>query len=75
LAGAAATLAFFVVFRVRIKLFFCIAGSSSFEIWPGVYCHPVQQACQTPRSLKLVLALQMKIGLARTETSIVQERR
>jgi hypothetical protein len=32
LAGAAATLGFFVVFRVLIKLFFCMAGSSSFEL-------------------------------------------
>jgi len=31
LAGAAATLGFFAVFKVLIKLFFCMAGSSGFE--------------------------------------------
>ena len=35
LAGAAATLAFFVVFRVLIKLFFFMVGSSRFEFGPG----------------------------------------
>jgi hypothetical protein len=70
----AATLAFFVVFRELSKLFFCMTGSSSFEFGPG---YVVRGAGSVPnsRARNLVLALQMKIGLARTEASIVQERR
>lgn len=44
---AAATLAFFVVCSELIRLFFCMAPSSSFEIWPRGMFILMQEACQT----------------------------
>ena len=59
-AGVAATLAFFVVFRVLIKPFFWLLSSDF-----GPLEHHTAQSVQTPSTLNLVLALQMDIGLGR----------
>jgi hypothetical protein len=39
LAGAAATVGFFAADGFPVRLFFCMAGSSSFEFGPLSRCH------------------------------------